>query len=214
MMFKFASAALALSVLGTGGPGVRFEADGVRVGGQLVQGRDIRVVEAMLVSGAAVEPLTAAVEIAVGGSTLVLEPGVRAERVKDGIALTVHGKKWIRAEAKGRVVFLGNATIVRATETGWDLGGGRALEGAMRVRVQQDDPDKNLEAMKEAARKAEEAMKPKPPQPPIVEPPVPPAPPPQPPPPAARARARRVFGDDPIIGSDPGQLPPVSPFGN
>ncbi len=213
-MFKFASAALAIALLGAGGPGVRFEADGVRVGDRLVQGRDIRVVETMLVSGAAVEPLTAAVEIGVGGSTLVLEPGVRAERARDGIVLTVHGKKWIRAEAKGRVIFLANATIVRATEAGWDLGGGRALEGAMRVRVQQDDPDKNLEAMKEAARKAEEAMKPKPPQPPVVEPPVPPVPPPQPPPVAKKLRVRRVFGDDPVIGTDPGELPPVSPFGN
>lgn len=131
---KSGLAAIAMFILAAG-PEVRFEADGVRVDGAVVQGAVLGFKEtgagALLVSGTTVEPLASAVEVTVAaGRMLTLEPGLRLSRAAEGFVIAAHGR---------RAVQVGGLTLeapvaLSVTEKGW-LVAGHALEGALAFRL-------------------------------------------------------------------------------
>lgn len=206
------ASALAAMVLGllASSPDVRFEPDGVRMGGALVQGAVLQLKEAagvsVLVSGSVIEPLASALEVeAAPGLVLVLEPGVRAEKKGQGIVLTTHGR---RAMLVGHAAMESPVTL-EPSDSGWKAGD-LSLDGSpLRVRLQAQDPDANLDALREAARKIQASREGRPQ--------------------ASRAggqqrrirpRIRRVFGEDPMVSAETVDSPTlrflqqISPAGN
>ena len=91
---------LAAIVLGAPRGDVRFEAEGVRVGGALIRGAVLELQGAgaasVLASGSSLEALSAAVDVEVAsGRTLILEPGVRVTRAEDSYRFGAHGHRKI-----------------------------------------------------------------------------------------------------------------------
>ena len=69
-------------------PGIRFDAEGIRVGDVLVQGTVLELKDlghqSLLASGSSLEPLAASVDVEVAADRVVtLEPGVRVSRAGD-----------------------------------------------------------------------------------------------------------------------------------
>lgn len=192
--------ALLLAASDVLGGGAAFEADGVRVDGTLVRGisLEVRRIEggSVLVSGAAVEPLSTEVRVTIeGGRAIVLEPGVRVARSGGSYVLSSHGSRPIRVRSGSRTASTPSPVSLTPVAGGWDLGGSR-IEGEMLVVLaplapaaqqppQQKDPDKELKELKDAARLAEEALKTE----------APPEP--------RRVRSRRIFQGDPSATADP-----------
>lgn len=172
------------------GPDVRFEAGGVRVGEGLVQGdvltfRNTAQGQVLLASGSCVESLGGALAVALSADrTLILEPGVRIARGEKGFVLSTHGRRFVVLQAAAARVVLESPVPLALTARGWSLGGGE-LEGAeLTARLQPQEPEKDLEAMQESARRIEEARKRR-----------------MSAPPKRRARNRRIFGEDPAVGA-------------
>lgn len=132
------------------GADARFEPTGVRFGDVLVSGAVLELRAGALVSGSVLEPMTEAVRLDAGaGLALILEPGVRAARVADGILLSVHAPARLRMST-GET---GESVLVAKTEAGWSHTG----EIRVSVKAQQDDPDAALRVMQEAAKKMRES---------------------------------------------------------
>lgn len=138
-------------------PAVRFEEGGVRVGDALVRGAVIELREGLLVSGNVVEPLGGVVSLEVApGRTLRLEPGVRAARAENGVVLSTHGGRALRLSAGDRRFTMASPLSLRATDTGWTAGETDLHGDVLLAQVKpQDDPDANLRAMQEDARRME-----------------------------------------------------------
>lgn len=127
---KFAIAALAglavASAAADPNPALRLEPDGVRVGSDLVTGPALRVVDSVLVSGTAVEPLSREIAVFVAENrSLVLEPGVRLRLDGAGaLKLVAHA---------GRPLAIRGALIAAPASLAVDAGGwiveGRRFEG-------------------------------------------------------------------------------------
>jgi len=158
--------ACALVVLGaSSGASIGFEADGVRVGDLLVTDTALQLKDAgaghVLVSSSVLEPLTGGLTISLAPErALVLEPGIRVARTKEGFSLTAHNRR--RLEVAGQVLM--TPVIVEVVEKGLRIAGGRVVEGgsvAVR-RVQQDDVDAELKKMQEAAKKMQKSLQEKP----------------------------------------------------
>ena len=132
------------------GADARFEPAGVRFGDVLVSGAVLELRAGALVSGNVVEPMTEIVRVEAGSSlTLILEPGVRASRVVEGIRLSVHAPARLRMST-GETA---ESVLVAKTEAGWSHTG----EIRVSVQGQQEDPDAALRAMQESARKMRES---------------------------------------------------------
>ncbi len=143
---------------------VKFEAGGVRVGDVLLSGAALELREAgagsVLASASVVESLSSAVTVEVAqGRSLILEPGVRVSRVKEGFALSTHAGKALKlAGVEFAVTTPASFTI---TEKGWDFGAGKVFAGAeLHASLQQpappqDSTDSDLEAMRRAAKRAQ-----------------------------------------------------------
>jgi hypothetical protein len=124
---------------------VRYEADGLRVGAELVSGAalQLKTVDAatLLVSASAVENLSAPVDVALDAThAMRLQPGLRLERRADGFLLASHGPALV---VDG--LSLNGATSVAFTLTakGFDFGALGALDGASftaRAVQRQQDP--------------------------------------------------------------------------
>jgi hypothetical protein len=167
---------------------------------------------------------------------------MRVSRVREGFVLSTHRARCIRLDAAGERLSAASPLAFRLAEAGWDFGQGRLLAGA-EIRVQeqaQEDPDDNLKAMMEAARRIEDALagrrRAKPQEPPAPHPPLPPLPDvpdivavtePSAVAPVAReaaeparrrARPRRLFDEDPFVQTTFMDLvrpqPQLSPVGN
>ena len=123
---------------------VRFEADGLRFGGELLRGPVLELREGALVSARVVEPLTEALVVDFDGLRLTLEPGVRAERVAEGLRLSAHAPARLRT-SNG---LAGETLLLKPGE----------LAGELRVSIQQqDDPDAQLRQLEEQARRMRES---------------------------------------------------------
>lgn len=166
------------------GGDVRFEADGLRVGGELLRGNVVELRDGLLASARVVEPLSAPVTLSFDGLRLTLDPGVRAERDGDVLRLSAHAPAWLRM-SNGTS---GETIVLKRGE----------LSGELGVSIlQQDDPEAQLRAMEESARRMRESGN-------RVRPPI----------------RRRVFsGSNPFTSSEPAgseatrQLVQVSPSG-
>jgi hypothetical protein len=140
--------ALAAVVLLVPGPDVRFEKDGVRVGDALVQGAVVELQNGLLASGSSVEALVAAVDIRVAeGRTLTVEPGVRVTRADGRYRIAAHEARGIRFAAPEGSFVTSGPVEVAATAEGWTVGE-RVLAGtALRVGLERQDEELNLDKM-------------------------------------------------------------------
>jgi hypothetical protein len=119
---------------------VRFESEGVRVGTELVSGKELSLKGAsghpILVSGTVVENLSAegkVLSVALGGErSALLETGVRLERAAEGFRLSTHGPAFT-VEAGGKKIEAEKSAAFKATEKGFDFGTLGTLEGASLV---------------------------------------------------------------------------------
>jgi len=113
---------------------VRYEAQGIRVGGELVSGAALQLkgldATTLLVSSSSVENLGAPVDVALDAShALQLQPGLRLERRADGFVLGSHGPALV-LEAAGLALNGASSVAFTLTAKGFDFGGLGALEGA------------------------------------------------------------------------------------
>lgn len=197
------SLALSALLLAATAPEVRFEPEGVRVSGALVQGRILELrtsgAATLLASGVSVEPLATALDVEIAGERrFTVEPGLRVERVEGVYRFTTHGLRTIRFATEKGMVALAGPVAVETTAEGWSVGG-TVLEGlALRAGLQnQDDTDANLERMKKSAEKLK--------SPGGV--------------PKLSTRIVRLFHGDPLTGTEAvnsisvRQIPQVSPSG-
>ena len=146
-------AVVALAALLAPRPDVRFEAEGLRVEGDLVSGRALEVKNAgsavLLASGSAVEALTSTVEIGLAADrTLALDPGIRVSRTGEGYRFSSHRTGPLRFSAGAETFSLDTPVAVSVTAEGWRIGdravAGRALQAGLQ---NQDDAEKNLDKM-------------------------------------------------------------------
>lgn len=131
---KLVLSALALLALAAPAAPVRYEAGGIRVGGDFVTGASLQVkgldAATLLVSGSSVESLGQAVDVALDAAhSLNLRAGLRLERAAQGFLLRSHGPALV-VEAAG-VALRGSASVpFTLTPTGFDFGALGTLEGA------------------------------------------------------------------------------------
>jgi len=123
-------------LLATAGPSVavRFEADGVRVGSELVTGASISLKETgalpLLVSGSVVESLSGeTLAIALGDKQAQIGAGLRLARTADGYVLSTHGTGF-SIEAAGSTLRAERSAAFRVTEKGFDFGALGMVEAA------------------------------------------------------------------------------------
>lgn len=112
---------------------IRFEADGVRVGSELVTGAAVSLKESgaapLLVSGAAVESLSGeSLAVSLGAAQVDLGAGLRLSRTADGFRLSTHGMSF-KVEASGKVLDADREASFKVTEKGFDFGALGVLEG-------------------------------------------------------------------------------------
>ena len=112
---------------------VRVEADGIRVGSELVAGPALVLkgeAAPLLVSGSVVESLGAPVTVALDAArTLRLEAGVRLTRTAAGFTLATHGPS-LQLDLAGRTLSADASLPFTLTEKGFDLGALGAFEAA------------------------------------------------------------------------------------
>lgn len=132
--------ALLLAV--TAGPTapVRVEADGIRVGSELVTGAAMSLKDSgaipVLVSGSVVESLSGeTLAVSLDGKELSLGAGLRLTRVAEGFVLSSHGAAFT-VEASGRSLAADRSASFKITDKGFDFGALGLLEGtALAVRA-------------------------------------------------------------------------------
>jgi hypothetical protein len=131
---KLASAALLVLLAVPSAPApVRYEAQGIRVGGELVVGAPLalKTVDAstLLVSGSAVENLGAPVTVALDAThDLRLEPGLRLARQAEGFLLSSHGTSVV-LEAAGKILQAGTSVAFTLSPAGFEVAGLGAVDG-------------------------------------------------------------------------------------
>jgi hypothetical protein len=127
-------AVLLLATVAAPTTAVRFEADGVRVGSELVTGAAVSLKESgaapLLVSGSAVESLSGdSLTVALDGKQILLGAGLRLARTADGYRITTHGMRFT-LEASGASLAADRAAAFKVTGKGFDFGALGSLEGA------------------------------------------------------------------------------------
>ena len=126
-------AVLLLATVAAPEAAVRFEADGVRVGSELVTGAAISLKESgaspLLVSGSVVECLSGdSLAVALDGKQIVLGAGLRLARTADGYRITTNGMRFT-VEAAGVSLAADRDATFKVTGKGFDFGTLGALEG-------------------------------------------------------------------------------------
>ena len=126
--------ALLLATAGTPAE-VRFEADGVRVGSELVTGAAVSLKEAgalpLLVSGSVVESLSGeTLLVNLGDKQLQLGAGLRLTRTADGYRLSTHGMPF-SLSAGERNLTSDRAAAFKVTEKGFDFGALGTIDGTL-----------------------------------------------------------------------------------
>lgn len=124
--------ALVLATVGSPAP-VRFEADGVRVGSELVMGTAVSLKDAgslpLLVSGSVVESLSGeSLSVDLDGKQIVLGAGLRLARTADGYRLSTHGMPFTLTAGE-MTLSTDRAASFKVTEKGFDFGALGALDG-------------------------------------------------------------------------------------
>lgn len=116
---------------------VRFEADGVRVGSELVTGVAVSLKEAgthpLLVSGSVVESLSGeTLAVSLGEKQFQLGAGLRLTRTADGYRLSTHGMPFSLTAGDASLTS-DRAASFKVTEKGFDFGALGALDGNLVV---------------------------------------------------------------------------------
>jgi hypothetical protein len=146
---------------------IRFDADGLRVDGALVQGRVLELKgtgsAALLASGASVEALTSSLEIGLAPDRLlVLDPGIRVTREDGAYKFVGHQNRPIRFTSSEGSVAVAGPVLVSATPEGWRIGDHPVAGSRLKAGVQgQDDSDANLDRMLKSKQKMQGAGVPK-----------------------------------------------------
>ncbi len=117
--------ALVLGLVGSP-TAVRFEAEGVRVGSELVTGATVSLKEAgsipLLVSGSVVESLSGQhLTVELGDKQMELGVGLRLTRTADGYRLATHGMPFTLS-AGDQLLTTDHAAAFKVTEKGFDFG--------------------------------------------------------------------------------------------
>jgi hypothetical protein len=125
--------ALLLAAFAGAPAAIRFEADGVRVGSELVTGAAVSLKESgaapLLVSGAVVESMSGeSLTVSLGAAQVDLGAGLRLSRTADGFRLSTHGMAF-KVEASGKVLDADREASFKVTEKGFDFGALGVLEG-------------------------------------------------------------------------------------
>jgi len=125
--------ALVLAVAGPSAP-VRFEADGVRVGSELVTDAAVSLKEAgalpLLVSGSVVESLSGeTLTVDLGEKQVQLGAGLRIMRTAEGYRLSTHGMPFTLTAAE-TTLSTDHAASFKVTEKGFDFGALGLLTGS------------------------------------------------------------------------------------
>jgi hypothetical protein len=122
---------------------IRVEADGVRLGAELVTAPALSLKEAgkqpVLVSRSAVESLSSALSVEVAGRGLLLEPGVRLSRTGENYVLSTHGPALLLS-AGGKTLRSEKSAEFRVTDKGFDFGALGALEGEVAAKAEAGAP--------------------------------------------------------------------------
>lgn len=153
------------------GVSVSFDAESVRVGDTAITETVLELREIptgpILVSNQSVEPLASPLSVSVAPDRiLVLEPGVRVTRVRDGFLLSVHYRRRVELEVGGDKTVLVLPVTIALTESGWKAAGEEHVGKTLTARrLQQDDVDQNLGSLGDSARRILNAT-PKGPRPP------------------------------------------------
>ena len=139
-------------------PGVRFDAEGIRVGDVLVQGTVLELKDlghqSLLASGSSLEPLAASVDVEVAADRVVtLEPGVRVSRAEGGVRFSTHGTRKVRFATSEGTLTLESPVLAAATAEGWMVGDRKLTGAQLRVSTETQDEDANLDQMKRSADK-------------------------------------------------------------
>lgn len=118
--------ALLLAAFAGAPAAIRFEADGVRVGSDLVTGAAVSLKESgatpLLVSGGVVESLSGeSLVVSLGAVQVDLGAGLRLSRTADGFRLSTHGMPF-KVEASGIVLDADRQASFKVTEKGFDFG--------------------------------------------------------------------------------------------
>jgi len=126
-------AAIVLAAFAGSPAAIRFEADGVRVGSELVTGAAVSLKESgatpLLVLGAAVESLSGeGLAVSLGAAQVDLGAGLRLARTADGFRLSTHGMSF-KVEASGRTIAADREASFKVTDKGFDFGALGVLEG-------------------------------------------------------------------------------------
>ncbi len=124
--------ALVLATVGSPAP-VRFEADGIRVGADLVTGAAVSLKDAgslpLLVSGSVVESLSGdSLAVELDGKQLVLGAGLRLARTEGGYRLSTHGMPFTLTAGE-MTLTTDRAASFKLTEKGFDFGALGTLDG-------------------------------------------------------------------------------------
>jgi hypothetical protein len=124
--------ALVLATVGSPTP-VRFEADGIRVGADLVTGAAVNLKDAgslpLLVSGSIVESLSGdSLTVELDGKQLVLGAGLRLARTDGGYLLSTHGMPFTLTAGEMTLTTDRSASF-KLTEKGFDFGALGTLDG-------------------------------------------------------------------------------------
>jgi hypothetical protein len=118
---------------------VRLEADGIRVGSELVTAPALALKEAgarpILVSKSAVESLGSALAVEAGGLALTLEPGVRLARAADGFVLSTHGPALLLVSGT-TTLRAEKAAAFTVSEKGFDFGTLGSISGTLVAKVE------------------------------------------------------------------------------
>lgn len=127
-------AAVLLAAFSGAPAAIRFEADGVRVGSELVTGAVVSLKESgatpLLVSGAAVESLSGgSLAVSLGAAQVDLGAGLRLSRTADGFRLSTHGMPF-KVEASGKALDAAGEVSFKVTDKGFDFGVLGALDGS------------------------------------------------------------------------------------
>ncbi|MBI3854757.1 MAG: hypothetical protein HY293_03600 [Planctomycetes bacterium] len=126
--------ALLLALAAGPSAAIRFEADGVRVGAELVTGAAVSLKESgatpLLVSGSVVESLSGeSLAVSLGDKQVLLGAGLRLARTAEGFRLSTHGMGFKIETAAATLVASAEAAF-KVTDKGFDFGALGLLDGS------------------------------------------------------------------------------------
>ena len=143
MLIKSIAGLLAIAAVATTAAKVKFDAQGLTVGGKTVTESTLQLHDAgtgtVLASSKVVESLGGEIEVGVDGDRVIdIEPGVRVTKVESGYEMSTHGKRqlWLQTDKGG--LLMASPVIVAPVEGGWTVGEEKLDGDSLAVSVSQE----------------------------------------------------------------------------